>query len=133
MITGIIGFLCLAAAVALGHQDFGFHSGNLILGEVLVLLPVGIFCWLKFFPESGVDRQLITQNAVSKLGEVDHELLHRTGMFISQLRPSAAAFLNGKRVDVISERARLTGARRSELLASKEGAWWSKRTSICSG
>ena len=31
------------------------------------------------------------------------ELLHRTGVAITQLRPSGTAFINGKRVDVVTE------------------------------
>ena len=36
MIAGIIGFLCLMAAVILGYRDFGYQTGSLILAGVLV-------------------------------------------------------------------------------------------------
>src|SRR5438552_1585159 len=52
MIAGIVGFLWLVAAAVLGYQEFGFRTGNLILGGVLMGLVVGGFGWLRFFPES---------------------------------------------------------------------------------
>jgi membrane-bound serine protease (ClpP class) len=103
MIAGSVGLLCLVAAVVLGYQDFGVQSGNLILGGVLVGLVIGVVWWLKYFPESRIARLFISRGAVGELGVAQPDLLHRTGVAITQLRPSGAAFINGKRVDVITE------------------------------
>ncbi len=105
MIAGIIGFLCLVAAVVLGYQEFGFRTGNLILGGVLVGLGMGVFCWRKSFPEGRIASLFISRGAVGGPGMAKPDLLHRTGVAITQLRPSGAAFINGKRVDVITEGA----------------------------
>lgn len=103
LITGIIGFLCLVAAVILGYTQFGLQTGNLILGGVLAGLVVGVCCWLKFFPESRVARLFISRSAVGELGVDKPELVNCTGVTITQLRPSGTAFINGKRVDVVTE------------------------------
>ena len=103
MIAGIVGFLCLGAAVVLAYQEFGPRSGNLILGGVLVGLVIGVLSWLKFFPESRIAGLFISRGTGGEPGGGKSDLLHRTGVAITQLRPSGAAFINGKRVDVITE------------------------------
>jgi membrane-bound ClpP family serine protease len=103
MVTGIIGFLCLVAAVILGYQEFGFRTGNLVLGGVVVSLALGVFGWLKFFPESRIAKRFISRSAVGELGVAKPELLHCTGVAITPLRPSGTGLISGKRVDVVTE------------------------------
>jgi membrane-bound serine protease (ClpP class) len=103
MIAGIIGVVCLIAAVILGYGDFGTSTGNLILAVVLVGLLIGAWCWLTFFPESRVARKFVSQGSVGELGVEKPELLNRTGVAISQLRPSGIANIDGQRVDVVTE------------------------------
>jgi len=103
MIAGIVGFLCLLAAIILGYQDFGFQTGSLLLLGVLVGLAVGLFCWLKFFPESRIAKRFISHGSVGELGVDRPELLNGTGVALTQLRPSGTATINGQRVDVVAE------------------------------
>lgn len=105
MITGIVGFLCWVAAVIFGYREYGAPTGNLILIGVLLGMVVGIFFWLKFFPQSRIAGLFISQRTVGELGVEKSELLQLTGVAISQLRPSGTAFINGKRVDVVTEGA----------------------------
>lgn len=105
LVTGMVGFLCWVAAVMLSYRDFGLQTGNLVLGGVLVGLVIGVFCWLKFFPESRIAGRFISRRTVGELGVTKPELLHRTGVAITLLRPSGTAFINGKRVDVVTEGA----------------------------
>ena len=103
LVAGTLGFLCWVAAVILSYRDFGWQTGNLMLGGVLAGLVIGVFCWLKFFPESRIAGLFISRRTVGELGVTRPELLHRTGVAITQLRPSGTAFINGKRVDVVTE------------------------------
>jgi membrane-bound serine protease (ClpP class) len=103
MIAGLIGFICLMAAVILGYQDFGYQTGSLILAGVLVGLLVGTWCWLKFFPGSRIAKTFISQGSVGELGVDRPELLNGTGVALTQLRPSGTASINGQRVDVVTE------------------------------
>lgn len=103
LIAGIIGFVCLIAAVGLGYRDFGYPTGNWLLGIVFAGLMVGFWCWLKFFPESRMARKFVSQRAVGDLGVDRPELLHGTGTALTQLRPSGVARINGQRVDVVTE------------------------------
>ena len=103
MVTGIIGLLCLVAAVILGYRDFELQTGNLILAGVAVELALGLFVWLKFFPESRLAKRFISKGAVGELGVENPGLLNCTGVTITRLRPSGTAFINGNRVDVVTE------------------------------
>ena len=103
MIAGIIGALCLLAAVILGYRDFGYQTGSVILAGVLVGLMIGVWCWLEFCPESRVAKKFISQGAIGELGVEKPELLNGTGTALTQLRPSGTAEINGQRVDVVTE------------------------------
>lgn len=65
------------------------------MGFVITVLVLGAILMFLF----------ISRRAGGKLGMAKPDLLHRTGVAITQLQPSGAAFINGKRVDVISEGA----------------------------
>jgi len=73
------------------------------LGVVIVGLAVGVLCWLKFFPESRIARRFTSRSAVGELGAGKPELLQRTGVALTQLRPSGRASINGQRTDVVTE------------------------------
>lgn len=103
IIVGVVGLICLGAAVVLGYRDFGSGGGNLVLGIVGAGLVLGTLCWLKFFPESRIARKFVSQGAVGELGVDKPELLHATGTALTQLRPSGIADLAGQRVDVVAE------------------------------
>jgi membrane-bound serine protease (ClpP class) len=117
MIAGIVGFACLLAAVFVGYNEFGFQTGNYILGGVLVGLVVGTWCWLKFFPESRLARRFIAQNAVGELGTDRPELVGCSGEALTQLRPCGMALINGKRVDVVTEGALIEKGTRLRVVA----------------
>ena len=103
LIAGILGFVCLIAAVILGYRDYGFQIGSFILAGVLVGLMIGTWCWLKFFPESRLAKRFISHAAVGELGVDKPELLHGKGVALTQVRPSGTANINGQRVDVVTE------------------------------
>ncbi len=121
MIAGIIGFICLAVAVVLGYRDYGYQGGTLILGGVIVGLMVGVWCWLRFFPESRIAKKFISRAAVGELGVDKPELLNGTGEALTQLRPSGTAKINGQRVDVVAESGLIERDTRIKVVAV-EGA-----------
>lgn len=102
LIAGILGLLCLIAAVVLAYAE-GFATGNIILGVVIAGLCVGTWCWLKFFPDSRIAGIFISKQAIGDLGTDRPELVGCTGEAVTALRPSGTATLNGKRVDVVAE------------------------------
>jgi len=79
----------------------------LVLGTVLsgvgVCLIAGVVRRLRLLPKGRVARLFVSRRTPSKPGVAEPDLLHLKGVTITQLRPSGAAFINGKRVDVITE------------------------------
>ncbi len=102
-VAGIMGFVCLMAAVILGYQDFDVQTGHMILAVVILGLLVGTWCWFTFFPGSRVAKQFISQGTVGELDVARPELLNGTGVTLSPLRPSGMATIHGQRVDVITQ------------------------------
>jgi membrane-bound serine protease (ClpP class) len=102
LIAGIIGFIFLLAAVVLGYRE-SFSTGNVILGIVLAGSVLGLWSWLRFFPDSRMARKFVSHGSVGDLGVDRPELLNGTGTAVTQLRPSGTANINGQRVDVVTE------------------------------
>jgi len=103
MIAGIIGLGCLVAGVAVAYLNFEARTADFILLLVVAGLVAGAFCWFKFFPDSRLARLFISQRTVGDIGAEKPELLHQTGTALTTLRPSGAAVIEGKRVDVVTE------------------------------
>jgi membrane-bound serine protease (ClpP class) len=103
LVAGTIGFVLIMAAVVLGYRDLGFQGGNIILSIVLVGAVLGLWAWLKYFPDSRIARKFVSQGSVGDLGVERLELLNGTGTALTQLRPSGTAAIKGERVDVVTE------------------------------
>jgi membrane-bound serine protease (ClpP class) len=103
MIAGIIGACCLIAGLVEGYLQFGAKTGNLILIGLLAGMLVGCWLWVKYFPDSRAGRLFISRKVVGDLGTERPELLEKTGTALTELRPSGAALIQGKRVDVVTE------------------------------
>lgn len=102
LVAGVMGFICLGAAVFLAYAE-SITWGNVVLGVVIAGLAAGTWAWLKFFPESRMARKFIAQRTVGELGVDRPELLNGTGTAVTQLRPSGVAQINDQRVDVVTE------------------------------
>src|SRR5437899_1974739 len=103
MVAGIIGFGFVVAGVVVAYLNFDGRTANFILLAVVVGLTAGALCWFKFFPESRVGKLFISQGTVGNIGTEKPELLQKTGVALTPLRPSGTASINGKRVDVLTE------------------------------
>ncbi len=102
-IAGVAGTLCLLAAIWVGYREFGQPGGTIVLIAVFSGWLVGVWAWLRYFPDSRVARPFISRSAVGELGGAQPELLHATGIAASQLRPSGVALIAGQRIDVVTE------------------------------
>jgi membrane-bound serine protease (ClpP class) len=105
MIAGIIGALCLVAAVVYAFAVFGVEAGAWTLLGVMAGSIVMMIVWSKYFPRIGMGRR-VALNATSE--GVTHEagleaLLGKTGEAITQLRPAGTARVEGRRCDVVTE------------------------------
>jgi membrane-bound serine protease (ClpP class) len=103
MIAGLVGLGCLIAAVAFAYMNYDVRTGNLVLVIVLVGIVVGTLCWMRYLPDSPMARLFISRGTIGNIRAEQPELVGRTGTTLTVLRPSGAALIEGKRVDVVSE------------------------------
>lgn len=102
-VAGIVGLICLIAAVVQSYVEFGPGVGNYVLLGVTVGLIIGTWLWVKYFPTSPFGRKFVLDQTGGNVGAEQPELLHQTGTALTPLRPSGAALINGRRVDVVTE------------------------------
>lgn len=103
MIAGILGFVCLMAAILIAYSGHGMRVGSIVLLTVLFGSIVGIMLYLKYFPDSRAAAMFISRGKVGNLGAEPRELLNQTGTALTDLRPSGTALIQGRRVDVVTE------------------------------
>ena len=119
MIAGIVGMLCLIAAVFVGYDRLGVPAGHWVLLGVLFGLIVGTIIWLKYFPTSRLARPFVSKSTVGDIGTDRPELLNQTGTAFTHLRPSGTALINGKRVDVVTEGAMIERGKPIKVVANE--------------
>jgi membrane-bound serine protease (ClpP class) len=105
LIAGVIGFICIVIAIAIGYAQFDFQTANLLLAGTIAALIGGAILYIKYFPESRAARLFVSRRVVGEIGTENPSLLNQTGQTLTALRPSGKAILNGQRLDVISEGA----------------------------
>ncbi len=112
---GILGFVAavlLTGAVILAFMQSG-TIGWIILLIALVCVPVLILLGLKILPRTPFGRKMLLMepkedfaNASGEAGITDENLSHlegKTGITITQLRPSGIAEIDGQRYSVVAE------------------------------
>ena len=113
-ITGLIMVLASLMAALIGNVGLAFPSGGQIsqaaatLAAALVLMVVLAVSLGRFLPRSQRFGRLILSPELSSSegytsAETDTSLLGQTGKTLTGLRPSGAAELDGRRVDVIAQ------------------------------
>jgi membrane-bound serine protease (ClpP class) len=128
-VAGILGALLIGAAVVLAMLG-NFPTGGdvvqalaVLAASVVITLAVA-FAWLRHLPNSGRFRGLIHQEAsLSGEGYVSAlprgELVGRTGMASTDLRPAGVAELDGERVDVVTEGEYIAAGTAIEVLRAE--------------
>lgn len=103
-ILGAMGIASLLGAIVLGFVAFPGY-GEWIALSIIVLTGIAIILWIKIFPNTRLGRQMMVSNdlSTSKASEEGIEnLLDKTGITTSKLRPGGFAEIDGKRKDVIT-------------------------------
>lgn len=104
MVLGVLGTLCLLAAVVLCYSAFGPLMGTMAFAVLAVLLIVGFFLWLRIFPHTTIGKKLTLGTTPSQGNSSPAPaLLGATGQAVTPLRPAGTALINGARVDVVAE------------------------------
>ncbi|MBJ7258620.1 MAG: hypothetical protein JHD33_03695 [Chthoniobacterales bacterium] len=99
-IVGTLGFLCLAAAVALVFYHHGAMPGFVAALLVGGATTAGLVVWLNVFPRTFIGRRIVLSRHHSSTTPAGAGLVGETGVALTPLRPSGAARIREKRVDV---------------------------------
>jgi len=112
MIAGIIGAICLVAAVLYAATAEPFAGTNLwvyiLLAEILSGCVI-FWLWMKFFFKTSLGRRFVIENDVAARAEEKNfdqryqHLVGECGKALTPLRPSGVAQIGGKRYDVVTE------------------------------
>ena len=104
-VLGVIGAICLVAAVIITYRLYGINMGNTALLTLIIGSVVAMFLWIKFFPRTRTGKTMITSRdlADSKSADSLQELIGKTGSTITPLRPAGTAQIEERRIDVVAE------------------------------
>lgn len=103
-VLGILGILALLGAIVMAFSIsavFGFY----IAGGVIILAGIGVALWIKFFPRCPIGRRMTLSEDGKhfKAADTKADLVGRTGVAQSDLRPAGFALIDGRRVDVVTD------------------------------
>lgn len=104
-IAGIFGILCLLAGIG-GAFTISVKIGTGLFLALILLGPVALWLWLKYFPVSPMGKALILdEDAAEWHGYKQNQchLVGREGVAHTPLHPSGVALIDGHRVDVVTQ------------------------------
>ncbi len=107
-ILSVLAALSFVAAIFFAYTDVSTAAGHAFLGAAAVAVPVVAYYALKFLPNTAIGRRLVltgperadVQNAAEEPGI--HQYQGKSGVALSDLRPSGTARIGSDRVDVIT-------------------------------
>lgn len=102
MILGTLGFLCLAASVAVVFSHYGVATGVIAASVTAVLALGGFMLWLWIFPKTFIGRKIILSQSQpsAHAAKENHSLVGSVGIALTMLRPAGTARIGERRVDV---------------------------------
>lgn len=112
-VAGILGVIFVTGAMVMAMLGAAPTGGEIvaalgIVGAALVISAAVFFAWLRHLPNSTRWRGLLLRDSVSR-GEgylsapARDELVGKSGVALTDLRPSGTAEVDGERIDVVTE------------------------------
>jgi membrane-bound serine protease (ClpP class) len=108
-IIGIAGLGSIIASIVIAYQQLGNLIGSIYLVVVLVLVPVFIVLYFRFFPRSPVGRWLISQDRQapekgysSFTPEKYADLIGKEGISLTILRPAGMVRIDGQKYSAVT-------------------------------
>ena len=108
-IIGIAGLESIIASIVIAYQRLGNLIGSIYLAVVLVLVPVFIVLYFRFFPRSPVGRWLISQDRQepekgysSFTPEKYVDLIGKEGTSLTILRPAGMVRIDGQKYSAVT-------------------------------
>lgn len=102
-VLGVLGVLCIVAAVLAGYFVFDASTANGIFLAVVVAFLIGGLLWLRYFPQSRLGQRFAVQNTVGNQGFNYDHLVGKRGVTVTPLRPSGTIKIDEQRWDVLTD------------------------------
>lgn len=105
LVLGILGGLCLLAAVVLCYAAFGALIGTVAFAVLCVLTTGGFVLWLYLFPRTPIGKRVTLNRSLnpSNSSPATAPAAGSSGQAVTPLRPAGTALIGGRRVDVVAE------------------------------
>lgn len=108
-ILGVIGAASLVASVVTAYRRVGGAAGPATLAAALVVVPVLVVLFFRFFPRTFLGRRLVLKTSEdARKGFTAHaesrgaDLAGRCGRALTALRPSGTVEIDGGRYDAVT-------------------------------
>jgi len=104
-VLGTLGLISILAGIFVTYFEYGFTFGTVMLGVILILMFVLLAVSMRNFQRTATGKLLTNTSNIGSDSSyaVNQELLGRSGITLTQLRPAGSAIINGKKVDVVTQ------------------------------
>ena len=108
-ILGTIGFILVLIGIIITYREHGSTTGHIVIAVSFLSTGVLVAVGLKIFPNTRLGKMIILKSDVSKKSGYDSSverlegLTGKSGVAMTDLRPSGIAMIDEKRINVVSE------------------------------
>jgi len=108
-LISVMAVACTVAAICLAFSRQGVTVGLSMIMAALILIPTSLILALRAFPKTRIGKRLIlAQSQTKEEGFISQDkreldLIGKTGIVVTMLRPVGAARINGSKYDVMTE------------------------------
>lgn len=120
--AGTVGFLCLIAAIAMQFIWGETRVALYIMAIVLLIIVLALILFVRSFQKGKLSRSFlvlddkVSGESVPDVESAAKDLIGKTGVSLTPLRPSGIADIGGKRVDVMTAGAFIEKDRTIEVV-----------------
>lgn len=121
-ILGMLGAVLLLVAIVVAFPAFPV-AGPYVAVSIVFGAALALVVWIKVFPQTRMGRAMTVQNDLAAFKGTEDglpELIGKTGVTVSPLRPAGFVMIDGKRIDVVT-RGEMIGADRAVTVVHVEG------------
>ena len=105
-ILGVVGSIALVGAIMVGFSAFGVQTGLISAISIVIGGMILMFLWIKYCPHSFMGKWLTLEESGKDFKSFDasrKELIGKTGIANTALRPAGMVLIDDKKVDVVAE------------------------------
>ena len=105
-VIGLLGCVALLTGVAGVFYTYSLGTACLVTCAVVLFMLILFYAWFKYFPRTETGKRLLAATDANDWRSFDPEyrqLLNKSGLSHTVLRPSGLAIIDGKKYDVVTQ------------------------------